>query len=801
MKRAFRWTAYGLFGLVLLALALGGAGYVWLRQSLPVLEGEQLVQHLDNPVEIVRDRHAIPHISGRNVTDVIFAQGYAHAQDRLWQMEFQRRVGAGRLAEVVGEDALSTDRFMRMLGLYRLAEASIVHLSDDTLAWLNAYAAGVNAFLNSRSGPLPPEFLLLRHDQIEPWKPADSLVWIKMMALDLSRNWRNELLRARLATRLSDEQIADLWPSYPSDAPVTLTALTDDLDLDRLASLLPTAPPPGIGSNAWVVSGNRSLSGAPLLANDPHLGFRTPGTWYLAHLKAPGLELIGAGLPGVPGIVLGHNGQIAWGMTNTGPDSQDLFIEKIDPADPDRYLTPDGSAPFDVRTEVITVKDADDAEITIRTTRHGPVISDLLGDTGGLADKEHALALAWTALIEDDTSIETLFDLARARNWEDFQAAVEGHDTPQQNLFYADRDGHIGMVAPGRVPVRRSGDGLWPVPGWTGEHDWIDVVPSDALPTEADPADGQLINANNRVVPEGYPHLITAIWEPPYRARRIEALISDGAHDLESFARIQQDQLSLLADDFLPIMLKANPNNAPAKAAIDRLSAWDRVMRAESAEPLIFAAWYRAFTRLIYEDELGSLFTSYWGIRPQFVERVLLEKPIWCDDRNTAHTETCEELAGPALDLALDDLSSRFGDDPADWRWGDAHPATMAHPILGGIPILQDIVNIIQPVGGDSVTVNVGHYAHHNEASPFASIQGASYRGLYDLADLDNSRFIAATGQSGHPLSPHYRDLTELWATGDTLPMTRTPKDAGSDTLDRLTLKPSGMTTSFTADR
>ena len=793
MRRALRWTGFCLFGLLLLALLMGGAGYAWLRQSLPEISGEHVVEGLDAPVEIIRDRHAVPHINASTIADALFAQGYVHAQDRLWQMEFQRRVGAGRLAEVVGAEALPTDRFMRMLGLYRLAEASIAHLSEDTLAWLSAYADGVNAFLAERSGPLPPEFLVFGHDAIEPWRPADSIVWVKMMALDLSRNWRNELLRARLASQLSDEQIADLWPGYPSDAPVSLAALGEALDLDRLHALLPPAPPPGLGSNGWVLAGERSETGGPLLANDPHLGYRTPGTWYLAHLKAPELELIGAGLPGLPGIVLGHNGEIAWGMTNTGPDSQDLFIEKVDPADPERYLTPDGTAKFDVRTERIAVKDGEAVEFTVRATRHGPVISDLLGDTGGMAGEDQVLALAWTALIEEDTSIETLFDLTRATDWQGFREAVEGHDTPQQNLFYADRTGHIGMMAPGRVPVRRSGDGLWPVPGWTGEHDWIGAIPSDALPMQADPEDGQLINANNRVVPEGYPHLITAIWEPPHRARRIEALIGEGVHDLESFSAIQLDQFSLLADDVLPIMLKAEPVDDRAKAALDRLSAWDRVMRVEAAEPLIFATWYREFTRLIYQDELGPMFTSYWGIRPLFIGRVLEEKPIWCDDQRTEAEETCVDLAGSALGPALDDLVARFGDDPADWRWGDAHPATMAHPILGGVPVLGDIVNIVEPVGGDSVTVNVGHYRLHDDGNPFASIQGASYRGLYDLADLDRSRFIAATGQSGHPLSPHYRDLTDLWAAGETLPMTRDPKHYDADALGRLTLKPESL--------
>jgi len=792
MKRALRWTAYGLAGLILLVAMAGGAGFIWLRQGLPVMDGERSVTGLREPVEILRDRHAVPHISGSSVTDVLFAQGYAHAQDRLWQMEFQRRVGAGRLAEVVGADALPVDRFMRMLGLYRLAEASLAHLSDETLAWLQAYAAGVNAFLGDREGPLPPEFLLLGHDQIEPWRPADSVVWVKMMALDLSGNWSRELLRARLKAQLSDEQIADLWPDYPSDAPVTLAADLGGLDLDRLAAALPSAPPPGIGSNGWVLAGERSESGGALLANDPHLGFRVPGTWYLAHLKAPTLELIGASLPGVPGIVLGHNGEIAWGMTNTGPDSQDLFIEKIDPADPERYLTPTGSAAFVNRTEVISVKDADDITLNLRSTRHGPVISDIVTSARDVTGEDRVLALAWTALIEDDTSIETLFDLSQATDWAQFLVAVDGHDAPQQNLFYADRAGHIGMAAPGRVPVRRSGDGLWPVPGWTGDHDWTGMIPSDALPKHLDPEKGQLVNANNRIVPADYPHLITAIWEAPHRAQRIETLLGDGKHDLDNLAAIQLDQFSLLADDVLPLLLEVRPANDPSRTAITQLQTWNRIMQADTAEPLIFAAWYREFTRLIYQDELGPLFSSFWGIRPQFIRRVLQEKQVWCDDQGTAPVETCQDLAATALDLALDDLADRYGGNPADWRWGEAHPALMTHPVLNGVPVLANLVNIIQPVGGDSMTVNVGHYAHHDEANPFASIQGASYRGLYDLADLDHSRFVAATGQSGHPLSPHYRDLTDRWAAGETLPMTRNPEHYGAEMLGRLVLQPEG---------
>lgn len=790
MRRVLRWLVWGSLGLLGLLLLAAGGGYWWLLRSLPDLDGEVLVSWLDEPVTITRDRHGIPHIEAENFQNAIFAQGFAHAQDRLWQMEFQRRVGAGRLAEIVGEPALPTDRFMRMLGVYQLAKASLGHLSADSLAWLDAYAAGVNAFLDQRSGPLPPEFLLLGHADIEPWTPADSVVWIKMMALDLSRNWRSELLRARLAKQLSDDQIIDLWPGYANDDPITLSDLAHGLDLERLAAVLPPGPQPGMGSNAWVVSGDHSETGAPLLANDPHLGLSAPGTWYLAHLKAPELELIGAGLPGVPGIVLGHNGEIAWGMTNTGPDTQDLFVERIDPEDTDRYLIPGGSAPFTKRAEVIHVKGGDSITLTVRTTRHGPVISDLVGSASDVVDDDQILALAWTALIENDTSIETLFDLAKATEWSAFLEAVRGHDTPMQNVLYADKSGHIGFVAPGNVPIRKQGDGLWPVPGWTGSHDWVDVVSFEGLPKVFDPRNGMLLNGNNRIVPEDYPHLLTAIWEPPYRARRIETLLKDQTHNLLTFASIQSDQLSLLATDLLPLMLDMTPGTDEAAQVADELRDWDRIMDKNAAEPLIFAAWYRAFSRLAYADELGPLFLSYWNIRPLFVELILTKKPIWCDNQATEQVEQCRDLLSEALDLALSDLTARFGTNPASWQWGEAHPAKMGHPVLDGQPVIEDIFNIQVPIGGDSVTVNVGHYALWNNQHPFTSVQAASYRGLYDLDDLDRSRFIAATGQSGHPLSPHYRDLSALWAKGETVQMAREREEYSQSARGELILKP-----------
>jgi penicillin amidase len=526
-----------------------------------------------------------------------------------------------------------------------------------------------------------------------------------------------------------------------------------------------------------------------LLANDPHLGLQAPGVWYLAHLAAPELALIGATMPGVPGIVLGHNGSVAWGFTNTGPDTQDLFVERLDPADPARYLTPDGSAPFVVRDEVIEVKDAAPLALTVRATRHGPVLSDLLPDDG-MFEPGHVVALAWTALAADDRTAQALLELNGARDWASFAAAAEDVAAPMQNILYADTGGHIGLIAPGRVPIRRQGDGRWPVPGWSGDYDWQGSIPFTALPRALDPADGLLFNANNRLVPEDYPYFLTADWEPPYRARRLAELLAGDQHDLAGFAQIQNDQLSPLARDLLPIMLEAAAASPQAAAVQAALAAWDRVMRADASEPLLFAAWYRELSRLIYADELGPLFRSFWRLRPEFMARILTERQVWCDDVGTAPRETCAELAARALELALADLAARYGEDQTAWRWGTAHPARMDHAILGGQPWLAWLFNIVVASGGGGTTVNVGHYPLGDERQPFANTHAASYRGLYDLADLDRSRFVAATGQSGNPLSPHYRDLTAAWAAGLPVPMSRVPEVYEAGAVGRLTLLP-----------
>jgi penicillin amidase len=505
-------------------------------------------------------------------------------------------------------------------------------------------------------------------------------------------------------------------------------------------------------------------------------------------LRSPEIELVGASMAGAPGVVLGHNGTTAWGFTNTGADVQDLFVERLDPEDPARYLVPGGTASFATREEIVRIKGAPAVTLTVRETRHGPVISDLVPDAARLFQGNTVVALAWTALAEDDLAAQALFEIGLARDWRQFVEATRDLGAPMQNILYADTSGRIGFIAPGRVPLRRNSDGRWPVPGWTGAYDWDGQVPFDALPRALDPQDGVLFNANNRVVPEDYPYLLTADWEAPYRARRLAQLLDAGTLGAQDFAAIQADELSLLAQDLLPVMLAAEPGGPGAADAMARLEAWDRVMRADAAEPLLFAAWYRELSRLIYADELGDMFEGFWGVRPQFMQRILTDRQVWCDDVRTRRVETCEQVAAAALDAALLDLARRFGDDPAAWRWGEAHLATMDHPLFEHQPLLDRLFNIRVASGGDSVTVNVGHFRPGDRRRPFASTHAAGYRVIYDLADLDRSSFVAATGQSGNPLSRHYRDFTDLWASGRGVAIERAPESYRQEAIGILQL-------------
>ncbi|MGZ5081066.1 MAG: penicillin acylase family protein [Usitatibacter sp.] len=778
----------------MLLLAAAGA-WAYLHESLPAIDGEVALKGLGAPVEVLRDKEGVPHLFARSERDAWFAMGYVHAQDRLWQMEFQRRVAQGRLAEFLGERAYDTDRLMRTLGLAWMAQRIVAKLDAGTRENLDAYSAGVNAFL-AADPVLPVEFQVFRMKP-ESWKPADTLGWLLVMAWDLSSNWRLELTRLRFAAKLGRERAGEILPPYPGDAPWMLPdfkALYAEMEPAAGALLAATpAHEEAVGSNSWAVAGSRSETGKPLLANDPHLGLQAPGLWYLAHVSTPAGNVVGGTLPGVPFVVLGRNDEIAWSFTTTNGDTQDLFVERVAPDDSASYLTPKGRAKFEVREEIIRVG-SEERPIRIRSTRHGPVISDALKTAGDGAPKGHVLALAWAALTEESTVARAGFALNRARNRAELDAAGRDFTAPQQNVVFADRAGHIGFSAPARIPVRRADNeamGRVPVPGWIAKYDWQGFLPYEQMPAVSDPASGRIVTANHKITPPGYKPFISVDWFPPYRADRIEEMLAmQPKHSLQSFARMQADSQSRLARELLPVALAAKPSTEGGRRAQALLQGWKGDMAVDLAAPLAFAAWYRELTRLVYADELGELFNESWEMRSAFMIGVMkgergLER--WCDDVRTAARETCPAQAARAFDLAARDLQERYG-DAAGWRWGAAHPAAGDHRPFGFVPYVARLFSVAPETAGDAFSINVGAYFIHDKARPFANRHAPSLRAIYDLADLERSLFMQSTGQSGNVLSPWYSSFAERWAKVEyiTIPTKRESISAAH----KLVLKP-----------
>src|SRR6266851_4961883 len=708
-----RWLRRLVLVVILVPLVLVGGAYLWLWTSLPQTTGVLVVGGPSSEIRITRDAVGVPHIAAANDGDATFALGFVHAQDRLFQMDMMRRLGAGRLAEVLGEGAVGTDRTMRTLGLFRAAERQLTALSPPLRTALDAYAAGVNAYL-AQGATLPPEYALLRTVP-EQWQPADSLVWGKYMALLLSGNYRRELAHARIATHVTQEQLGQLFPDYPVDAPVTLAALFRALPLDRIIASLPDAVGPNFASNNWVVDGKHSLSGKPILANDPH-----------------------------------------------------------------RYLAPQGPLPFETRQEVIRVRRATPVTLTIRTTRHGPVISDLAAPPG-VAPTGDILALQATFLAGEDRTPQALWEVNRASNWEEFNAALTNVVAPQQNIVYADVDGNIGFTAPARIPIRGAGDGWLPAPGWSGEHDWTGFIPFAELPRAFNPPNGRFVSANNKIVGDDYPYFIGRDWDLPYRVSRINALLDETKlQSPDTTAAIQADALSLAARDLLPLMLAIAPADAREAAALDRLKAWDGRMTLDQVAPLIFTAWLRDLNRVLFAERLGEAFADYWDLHPVVVAAILGEHQEWCSDPTRPGIVGCAGRLGESLHHAIDELTADFGSDMAGWRWGRAHAAAFPHPFFSRVPVLRDLLALTTEADGGPDTLNRGALFIQSAEQPYLDRHGAGFRMILDFADLDASRFIVVPGQSGNPLSAHYADLLKPWqgfswlrlaqdATGETL--------------------------------
>lgn len=778
--------------LVTLPVLLAGGLYLWLRGEQPRYAGTVSLPGLERPVEVLRDGDAIPHIFAATEADAYYALGYVHAQDRLWQMETMRRLAAGRLSELFGtrfgDATLRLDRLVRTLGLHRRAQESYAALPPEVRRVLDAYARGVNAYLATRTEALPIEFQLLRVEP-EPWKPVDSLAWGKLMSLQLAGNYRQELTRARLAQTLTAQQVRDLHPTDPPGSPVTLSTALRDLRFDHAEAELPPSLGFDQASNEWVLAGIRTATGKPILANDPHLGLEAPVLWYMARIITPQFTITGATAPGMPLHALGHNGHVAWGFTNTHSDVQDLFVERIDSRDSSRYLTPQGSEPFATRTEIIKVAGQEDELLTVRETRHGPVISDLPGM--GSASPSHVLALAWAGLDEPDTTADALYRLNRARSAVEVRAALARYVMPQQNVVYADTAGTTGFIVPGRAPVRRKGDGTLPVPGWNGEYDWTGFIPYEALPQTVNPPSGQVVNANNAVVGPGYPYLLAADWPEPWRAARIQQMLAGNTFTLEDVLAQQMDTVSLAARELLPPMLEAPVGSGRAAEAVALLKAWDGRMDRDRPEPLIFAAWFRALNRALFADELGPLFDEHVWQQSLTVKRALSDQQAWCDDVGTPGKESCADILAASLDAALADLVQRQGTSVAAWRWGAEHVAPLPHPLLSRLPLVGRWFEMPVETDGDTFTVNRGTTRLSNAHTPFAHVHGAGFRAVYDLSDLARSRYVIATGQSGNPLSAHWGDFIKRWRDGATVRMAGSRDELARAGAQILLLKPS----------
>jgi penicillin amidase len=792
--------------LVLLSIAalllVGLYAYVF-RRPWAQHNGTLSVHGLRNPVEIVRDRWGVPHIYARDLSDLLFAQGYTHAQDRLWQMEFQRRAASGRLAEIFGRIALDADRFTRTLGFRRMAKAEADVLDEETRSLLAAYCQGVNAFIDSHRDRLPAEFTLLGIKP-EPWTPEDSLGWTKLMGWSLSANWEAELLRAYLVTHLGPYRAAELEPNYPKDNPTIV--LPDLHALDAAALLLehyerakewlgPTGAP--LGSNNWVIDGQKSATGKPLLANDPHLMVAMPGIWYENHLTAGDFEVTGVSLPGVPFVVIGHNARVGWGMTATLPDNQDLFIERFAPSDPTRYEFRGDWEAARIHQEAIRVRgEAAPLMLQVRETRHGPVISDVVRSP-------FPLALSWTGF-SPQQSLRAALRLNMARTAGEARAAVADWGVPVMNFVFADVEGNIGYEMAGAVPVRACGQGLVPVPGWTGEYEWTGILPTGELPRLDNPPEHFIATANNRVVGDGYPHLLTIEWSPGYRARRIVEMLNVRRRlTLADCQQIQLDLTSILGQEMVPYFTALEPSGHWERIAVRALREWDYRLDTESVGGAIFELCLLHLLDLVFAQKLGPLAESFLGagaspLSPvsawlgrattRLVELLAQERSPWFADAATGRERTRDEVLAEALKRAVRTLRDTVGDEPRRWQWGRLHQVRFVHP-LGTPRLFRSVFNRgPYPMGGDGETVNQAAY---RPRLPIGMVHVlASYRQVLDFAAWNRSVAVHTTGQSGQPGHPHYADQMAMWREGEYHPMLWSRAQVEENAEARLRLEP-----------
>ncbi|MEM9709744.1 MAG: penicillin acylase family protein [Pseudomonadota bacterium] len=799
MLRAFRWLlriSIGLVALTVLGLTLS---YWFFVRSLPNYDEDFTIDGISAPVEIVRDSANVPHIFGQSDEDVYFALGFAHAQDRLWQMLMLRRAVQGRLSEIFGARTRDTDALFRSLDLYNAAARSVADQTPETQAALRAYARGVNAWLTEVNegarGRGAPE-LWIFPPSIAPWQATDSIAVVKLLGLDLSPHLSHEILRARISLLLPPERVADLMPDNPGAGVAALPrydALVPGVAPSREYAAWETPLPhfqASGASNAWAADPTRSASGGTLLASDPHLGFSAPAIWYLARIELETGGVVGATVPGVPAIFNGRSARLGWGLTASYADNQDLFIERLNPDNPAEFETPEGWKRFRTRPSILNIKDARPETLDLRWTETGPVLPPTVPGLDRVIPAGHVAALAWAGLSDDDTTMSGLITIMGAGTIEEAMEAGAFVVSPSVNLVLADRE-RIAMKVLGNLPIRATGHqsaGRLPVPAWRAQNRWQGMFDYSRNPRFVDPVGGIIANTNNKSVERSFPRHVSFFWGDTQRIQRLTRLMgSRQVHTRESFIEAQLDAVSPTARALLPLIARdlwftgeAAPEGSRERQrqrALDLLAEWNGEMNEHFPEPLIYSAWIRAVQTRLIRDELGPMAAEFRSIEPVFIERVFRDiegAAAWCDIIQSAPNETCQDIASLALDDALLFIEETWGETLESLRWGDAHEAAHDHPVLGEVPGLNWIVNVRQSTSGGDFTLQRGKSSGTGE-NPFLNTHGAGYRGVYDFADPDSSVFVTATGQSGHPLSRHYDDLGELWRRGEYVPMSLDP--------------------------
>ncbi|MEL7253091.1 MAG: penicillin acylase family protein [Pseudomonadota bacterium] len=803
MGQVFKWLFRIAGGMVLLTVLTVLVLYFLLSRSLPIYDKDMSVTGISAPLEIVRDNANVPHVFGQTDADSFFGLGYVHAQDRLWQMVMLRRTAQGRLSEIFGTQTVDVDMLMRRLDLYRHARTSVDVQDARTKEALRAYAAGVNARIKEINeearGKGAPEMFIF-NPALSPWQPADSIAIVKLMSVTLSGHLEEEVLHARTSTMVDEDRLRDIMPLSPGAAIADLpdySSLFPGVSVRRVASttgdhpLSPFAKRGFAGaSNAFAAAPSRSATGGTLLANDPHLEFSAPAIWYLARIELTTGGVIGATIPGTPLVMSGRSDALGWGITASYMDDQDVYIEQLNPENPDQYLTPDGFKPFRTENTIIRIEGLDPITLTLRWTENGPVLPGTHYNLAEVTPPGHVAALSWTALSGSDTSMTAAMALMRAGSVEEGLRAGRFFVAPTLNLMLADQD-TIAMKTIGAMPARdarHETQGRMPSRGWIRENRWAARIPYSQNPEFVGPVGGILGNTNNKMVDRAFPNHVSYVWGDTQRIKRWERLMQiREVHTRDSFIEAQLDTVSFTARSLLPLIgadLWFTGEAAPEgtterqrKIALDLLSSWNGEMNEHLPEPLLYTAWMRALMDRLIRDELGPLADEFIHPDPVFIERVFRDldgASVWCDIRQSTELESCVDIARLALDDALVWIGDNYGTALESLRWGDLHQATHNHQVLGEVPILRYFVNIRQSTSGGDNTLMRGRTLGEGP-NPYENAHGAGYRGVYDFADPDSSVFVISTGQSGHFLSRHYDDMAQLWRRGEYIPMSLDP--------------------------